>query len=410
MEMFRTLAKAWKKQDIRHKMIFTLLMMIVYRLGANIPVPGINREVLSKLFDGGGGIFELFNLFSGGAFSQMTIFALSITPYITASIILQLLTIAIPKLETLAKEGGEGQKKIAQYTRYLTVVLSLVQAIGITYGVLKPSLNDTGTLSIALVVVVLTAGTSFLMWLGEQINQYGIGNGISLLIFAGIIARMPTMLQGSMVKYEAGEVDAISIGLFLLFAVVIIVGIIMIQEGQRRVPVQYAKRVVGRKMYGGQSSHIPMKVNQAGVIPVIFSMAFLQTPLTFMHFWPNSAFGQWAAKWMSPSGSPGVWVYAIADVLLILFFTYFYTAVSFNPLEIAQTTVEYLNRVMTRITFVGAVFLAAISILPTILSQSMGLSIHFGGTSLLIAVGVALDTMKQIENQMLMRDYQGFLR
>ena len=415
MEMFRTLAKAWKKQDIRHKMIFTLLMMIVYRLGANIPVPGINREVLSKLFDGGGGIFELFNLFSGGAFSQMTIFALSITPYITASIILQLLTIAIPKLETLAKEGGEGQKKIAQYTRYLTVVLSLVQAIGITYGVLKPSLNDTGTLSIALVVVVLTAGTSFLMWLGEQINQYGIGNGISLL-----------MLQGSMVKYEAGEVDAISIGLFLLFAVVIIVGIIMIQEGQRRVPVQYAKRVVGRKMYGGQSSHIPMKVNQAGVIPVIFSMAFLQTPLTFMHFWPNSAFGQWAAKWMSPSGSPGVWVYAIADVLLILFFTYFYTAVSFNPLEIAQnmkanggfvpgirpgkTTVEYLNRVMTRITFVGAVFLAAISILPTILSQSMGLSIHFGGTSLLIAVGVALDTMKQIENQMLMRDYQGFLR
>ena len=426
MEMFRTLAKAWKKQDIRHKMIFTLLMMIVYRLGANIPVPGINREVLSKLFDGGGGIFELFNLFSGGAFSQMTIFALSITPYITASIILQLLTIAIPKLETLAKEGGEGQKKIAQYTRYLTVVLSLVQAIGITYGVLKPSLNDTGTLSIALVVVVLTAGTSFLMWLGEQINQYGIGNGISLLIFAGIIARMPTMLQGSMVKYEAGEVDAISIGLFLLFAVVIIVGIIMIQEGQRRVPVQYAKRVVGRKMYGGQSSHIPMKVNQAGVIPVIFSMAFLQTPLTFMHFWPNSAFGQWAAKWMSPSGSPGVWVYAIADVLLILFFTYFYTAVSFNPLEIAQnmkanggfvpgirpgkTTVEYLNRVMTRITFVGAVFLAAISILPTILSQSMGLSIHFGGTSLLIAVGVALDTMKQIENHMLMRDYQGFLR
>ena len=235
MEMFRTLAKAWKKQDIRHKMIFTLLMMIVYRLGANIPVPGINREVLSKLFDGGGGIFELFNLFSGGAFSQMTIFALSITPYITASIILQLLTIAIPKLETLAKEGGEGQKKIAQYTRYLTVVLSLVQAIGITYGVLKPSLNDTGTLSIALVVVVLTAGTSFLMWLGEQINQYGIGNGISLLIFAGIIARMPTMLQGSMVKYEAGEVDAISIGLFLLFAVVIIVGIIMIQEGPHRI-------------------------------------------------------------------------------------------------------------------------------------------------------------------------------
>ena len=232
--MFRTLAKAWKKQDIRHKMIFTLLMMIVYRLGANIPVPGINREVLSKLFDGGGGIFELFNLFSGGAFSQMTIFALSITPYITASIILQLLTIAIPKLETLAKEGGEGQKKIAQYTRYLTVVLSLVQAIGITYGIVKPSLNDTGKLSIALVVVVLTAGTAFLMWLGEQINQYGIGNGISLLIFAGIIARMPTMLQGSMVKYEAGEVDAISIGLFLLFAVVIIVGIIMIQEGQRR--------------------------------------------------------------------------------------------------------------------------------------------------------------------------------
>ena len=398
MEMLRTVAKAWNIPDIRKKIIFTLLMLLIFRIGSQIPVPGIDREVLSQTFNSETGLFALFNLFSGGAFSNFTIFALSITPYITASIILQLLTIAVPSLERLAREGTEGRKKIAQYTRYLTVLLAIVQAIGVSIGLFRQALVSTDVFSVTVIVLVLTAGTAFLMWLGEQINDHGIGNGISLIIFAGIIARLPSAIQEIWVK-----------------------------QGQRRIPVQYAKRVVGRKMYGGQATHIPLKVNQAGVIPVIFAMSFLQFPLTITYFMnSDSGAAAWIEKWLSPTGTPGVWVYAAFNVVLIIFFTYFYTSVTFNPMEVAQNmkanggfipgirpgkaTVEYLNRVMTRITFVGALFLAAVAILPTIVSQLGGLNFHFGGTSLLIAVGVALDTMKQLENQMVMRNYQGFLK
>lgn len=427
MEMIRTVAKAWKIPDIRKKIIFTLVMLVIFRIGSQIPVPGIDREILAQTFDSETGLFALFNLFSGGAFSQFTIFALSITPYITASIILQLLTIAIPSLERLAREGVEGRKKIAAYTRYLTVVLAIIQAIGVSIGLFRQALISTDFFSVAVIVLVLTAGTTFLMWLGEQINEHGIGNGISLIIFAGIVSRLPSAIQEVWTKIADGSMSIVTLIIFVIFCVLVIVGIIYIQQGQRRVPVQYAKRVVGRKMYGGQATHIPMKVNQAGVIPVIFAMSFLQFPLTITYFMdPASGAAQWIEKWLSPMGSPGVWVYAAFNVVLIIFFTYFYTSVTFNPVEVAhnmkanggfipgirpgKATIEYLNRVMTRITFVGAIFLAAVAILPTLVSELGGLNFHFGGTSLLIAVGVALDTMKQLEQQMVMRNYQGFLK
>ena len=427
MEMLKTIAKAWKIEDIRRKIIFTLLMLVVFRIGSNIPVPGIDREILNQAFQGGTGLLELFDLFSGGSFSNMTIFALSITPYITASIILQLLTIAIPALERLSREGTEGRKKITQYTRYLTVALAFVQAIGVSVGMFRQALISTDFFSVAVIVIVLSAGTAFLMWLGEKINENGIGNGISLIIFAGIVARLPSAIRETLTKYQAGEIGFLTIALFVIFAIIVIVGIIEVQHGQRRIPVQYAKRVVGRKMYGGQSTHIPLKVNQAGVIPVIFALSMLQFPLTVTYFaGTDTDFTQWIEKWLSPVDSPGIWVYAVFNVVLIIFFTYFYTAVTFNPMEVAnnmkanggfipgirpgRTTVEYLNKVMTRITFVGAVFLAAVATLPTIVGQITPLDVQFGGTSLLIAVGVALDTMKQLEQQMVMRNYQGFLK
>ena len=427
MSMIKTIAQAWKIADIRKKIIFTLLMLLVFRLGSNIPVPGIDRTILDEVFSGNTGLFGLFDLFSGGAFSNFTIFALSITPYVTASIILQLLTIAVPSLEALAKEGTEGKKKIAQYTRYLTVVLAFVQAIGLSVGLFRQAVVNKDFFSITVIVLTLSAGTAFLMWLGEQINENGIGNGISLIIMAGIVSRIPSAIHQTWVKLQAGEMGVITVILFVIFALIVIVGIILIQQGQRRIPVQYAKRVVGRKMYGGQSTHIPMKVNQAGVIPVIFSLSLLQFPLTVTYFLPSGGnFTAFVQKWFSLQGSPGVWIYGTLNIILIMFFTYFYTAVTFNPVEVAnnmkanggfipgirpgRSTVEYLNKVMTRITFVGAVFLAFIATLPTLISHLTPMNVSFGGTSLLIVVGVALDTMKQLESQMVMRNYQGFLK
>ncbi|HVI42396.1 MAG TPA: preprotein translocase subunit SecY [Anaerovoracaceae bacterium] len=426
MSMLKTIAQAWKIPDIRKKIVFTLLMLLVFRLGSNIPVPGIDRDILNQVFSGDTGLFGLFDLFSGGAFSNFTIFALSITPYVTASIIFQLLAIAVPSLEALAKEGTEGKKKIAQYTRYLTVVLAFIQAIGLSVGLFRQAIVSQDFFSITVIVLTLSAGTAFLMWLGEQINENGIGNGISLIIMAGIVSRIPTAIHNTWIKLQAGEIGIVSIILFCIFAMIVIVGIIMIQQGQRRIPVQYAKRVVGRKMYGGQSTHIPMKVNQAGVIPVIFSLSLLQFPLTITYFIPKGGFNDFVTTWLSPSGNPGVWIYGVFNIILIMFFTYFYTAITFNPLEVAnnmkanggfipgirpgRSTVEYLNKVMTRITFVGAIFLAFIATLPTLISHTTALDMRFGGTSLLIVVGVALDTMKQLESQMVMRNYQGFLK
>jgi preprotein translocase subunit SecY len=427
MGMLKTIADAWKVKELRAKMIFTLLMLVVFRIGSNIPVPFIDRTYLAQMFSGDNmGLLELFNLFSGGSFANFTVFALSITPYITATIIIELLTVAFPYFERLAKEGMEGRKKMAQITRYFTVVLAIIQALGLTIGLFRNAITDHHWYIFALIMLVLVAGTTFLMWIGEEINEHGVGNGISLLIFGGIIARIPSQIGEIIDKYRAGSTSLITILVFVVIGIAIIAGVIAIQQGTRRIPVQYAKRVVGRKMYGGQSTHIPLKVNQAGVIPIIFSLSLIEFPLTITYFFPNTKFYDFCQKWLSPSGNPGVWVYSILNILLIFFFNYFYTAITFNPVEVAdqlkanggfipgirpgKATVDYLTRVMSRISVVGAIFLAAISTLPTIFSQFTGLSLEFGGTSLLIAVGVALETVQALQNQMLMRNYQGFLK
>lgn len=426
MEMLKTFSKAWHIDELRKKMIFTLLMLVVYRIGSNIPVPSINREYLAQMFSGDTGLLDLFDLFSGGAFSNFTIFALSITPYVTASIIVQLLTVAFPYFERLAKEGNEGRKKMALITRYMTVVLGLIQATGLTIGLFRRAIVDQSPFTMIVIIAVLTAGTTFLMWLGEKINEFGVGNGISLIIFAGIVARIPSTVRGIATQVSEGAVSVVAVVVLIIVAVLVTMVVIEMQQGVRKIPVQYAKRVVGRKMYGGQSTHIPMKVNQAGVIPIIFSLSLLQFPLTITYFFPNTGFTDFVTKYLSPSGNPGVWVYAILNIVLTIFFTYFYTAVTFNPVEVAnqmkqnggfvpgirpgQATVDYLSRIMSRLCFAGGLFLAAVATIPTIISVFTPFNIAFGGTSLLIVIGVALDTVQQLENQMLMRNYQGFLK
>lgn len=423
--MLSTLRNAWRIPDIRKRMLFTLLMLLIFRLGSSIPVPGINRAVIKEIFEmSKGGVLEFLDLMGGGTFSNFSIFALNISPYITSSIIIQLLTIAIPRLEELAKEGEEGRKKISQMTRYGTVILALIQAIGITIGFFNRALISKGFISVSIVVITLTAGTAFLMWLGEQITDKGIGNGISLIIFIGIISRIPSEIVNTLALYKAGTIKLIGIILFVIFALLIIGIVIALQEGERKIPVQYAKRVVGRKMYGGQSTHIPVKVSMAGVIPVIFASSLLAFPQTIALFAKGEP-SQWITKYLTPSGSVGIWIYSILNILLIIFFTYFYTAIQFNTVEYAKNlqqyggfipgirpgkpTTEYLNKVISRITFVGAISLAVIASLPIIISSIFKLNINFGGTALIIVVGVALETVKQIEAQMLMRHYKGFL-
>ncbi len=427
MSMFQTMISAWKIPEMRKKILYTFMMLIIFRLGSNIPVPGIDRSQLTAMFDANSsGLFGLFDLFSGGSFSNFTIFALSITPYITATIILQLLTIAIPRLEELAKEGEEGRRKIAQYSRYLTVVLALVQAVGYTFGLFGSVLSDDSIYAKIVIILTLVAGTAFLMWLGERINEKGIGNGISLIIFAGIVSRIPTTISSTVKSLADKEISVISVLLFCVFAVIVIVGIVLVQEGSRKIPVQYAKRVVGRKVYGGQSSHIPIKVNQSGVIPVIFGLSLLQMPMTFAYMWPESGFASFVSKYLSSNGYPGVWIYFVLNILMIIFFTYFYSSITFNPTDIAEnmksnggfipgirpgrSTVEYITKVVTRLTFVSAIFLAIIASIPTLIQHWSALNVGFGGTSVIIAVGVALDTMKQLETQMIMRNYSGFLK
>ncbi len=422
--MFETLKNAWKIPDLRKRMLFTLLMIVVYRLGAVIPVPGIDRAVVESMFAGtAGGLLDFFNMMSGGSFKDFTIFALNIYPYITSSIILQLLTIAIPKLEQVFK-AEDGQKKMGQWTRYITVVLALIQATAYSIGFFNSAIIEKSFLSIAAVIIVLTAGTAFLMWLGELITEKGIGNGISIIIMIGIISQFPRDFGMIVYQFRTGAVNILEILIFLVFAFFIIVGVIAIQQGERKIPVQYAKRVVGRKMYGGQSTHIPMKVLMAGVMPVIFASTLLAIPQTLAFFFPSMAAG--VQKYFSVSQSPGIYFYTILNVLLIIFFTYFYTAVQFNPIEYANTlkenggfipgirpgrpTADYLNKVLNRITIAGAVALAIIASIPTMVFSFTNLSINFGGTSLLIVSGVALETMKQVEAQMIMRHYKGFLK
>ena len=424
--MLSTLRDAWKIPEIRKKIIFTLLMLFVFRLGSAVPVPYMNKEAIQSVFEANqGGLLQFLDLMAGGTFSNFSVFATNIYPYITASIIIQLLTIAIPALEQLSKEGEEGKKKIARYTRYGAILIALIQAIGYTFGLFRNALETTSTLDNVIVILSMVAGTALLIWIGELITEKGIGNGISLLIFIGIISRLPAELFNMYRYVDAGVVSIFSIIIFaiIMFATVAIV--VALQEGQRKIPVQYAKRVVGRKMYGGQSTHIPIKVLMAGVMPVIFANALMALPQTITLF-SDGAVASWIERYLTPAGTVGIWVYTILNIILIMFFTYFYTAIQFNTVEYAKNlqqnggfipgirpgrpTSEHLTRVVNRIVFVGGFALAVLSTLPVILSRIFGMQVSFGGTAVIIVVGVVLETVRQIESQMLMRHYKGFLK
>ncbi|HHY36879.1 MAG TPA: preprotein translocase subunit SecY [Firmicutes bacterium] len=418
--MFAALRNAWRIPELRQRIKFTFLMFLVFRIGTHIPVPNIDIAQIQEFLEAGT-LFGFLDLFSGGALKSFSVFALSITPYITASIIMQLLTIVIPKLEELAKEGEEGRKKITQYTRYGTVVLAFIQAVGMSLW-MRSAVIDPSLLTFFVIAVTLTAGTTFLMWLGEQITEKGIGNGISLIIFAGIVSQLPSSL-GKIIGYiQVRAINILNILALAAVALVVIIAVIYIQEGERRITVQYAKRVVGRKIYGGQSTHIPLKVNQAGVIPIIFASSVLMFPGTVAQF-INHPWAQAVAGWLQ-FGTP---LHTILYVLLTIFFTFFYTAITFNPMDVAENmkkyggfipglrpgrrTAEYIDRILNRLTLAGALFIAAIAVMPVFIGQITGIQgIYFGGTGVLIVVGVALETMKQLEAYMLMRHYEGFMK
>ncbi len=417
--MFSILKNAWKIPDLRKKILYTVLLLIVFRLGSHIPVPFVDRNILTQLFGGSNNtLFGLANIISGNALEQATIFAMSITPYINSSIIMQLLTVAIPALERLSKEGEEGRKKIATMTRVVTVVLAFIQAAGLYLAVADAQYRNVGTFFV--VVLTLTAGTAFLMWLGEQINEKGVGNGISMIIFAGIVSGAPTGIYG-LVSGATGA-DWIIIAAVLLVIVAVIGFIVLMNNAERRIPVQYAKKVVGRKMYGGQSTHVPIKVAMAGVMPIIFAVSILAFPATIAQMFGGATTGFWAGviRVLSPGS---IW-YSLIYFILIILFTFFYTEIQFNPVEIANNmknnggfvpglrpgkpTSDFIRMVLNRITMIGAIFIALIAVLPTLLSH-INSAFAFGGSSLIIVVGVAIETVKQIESQMLMRHYKGFL-
>ncbi len=420
--MLQNMEQIARAGDLRRRILFTLLMFAVFRLGIYIPVPGVDSAALSTLVKSGGvTLFGLLNLFSGGAFFTFSVFAMSIVPYINASIIMQLLTVVIPKVEELQKEGAEGQKKINQWTRYLTVGLALVQAFGttVTLNRLTGVVNSPGIGSILLITLVLTAGSVFLMWIGEMITEFGIGNGASLIIFIGIVSQLPSGVSTAIQYLQAGTISIVEMLVLLVIAVLVIAVVIVMQEGERRIPVQYAKRLVGRRMYQGTSSHIPIKVNAAGVIPLIFAVSLLFLPQTLASFFPKLS---GVAQFLS-MGQPFM---VVVEFLLVVAFTFFYTGVVFKPNDVADNirkmggfipgirpgrpTAQYLEKVSSRLTLIGAVFLGLIAVLPYLIFAVTNIQVFFGGTALLIVVGVALDTMKQIQAQMIMRNYSGFLK
>jgi preprotein translocase subunit SecY len=440
--MLKALANSFKIPDLRKKLFITLLLLAIYRIGAYIPTPGVNGAALIQFFNNvarsqGGGLFGIMDMFSGGALTRLTIFALGIMPYISASIILQLLVTVVPYLEKLSKEGEAGRRKMIQYTRYGTIVLAVIQAFFISMWLESPArfqgfqiVDHPGWGFRFLTVITLTTGTAFIMWIGEQIQEYGIGNGISLVITAGIISRLPTALeqvftlifvpQKSVIKYPFFTLAFMSV-----IGVAVVVAVILITQGQRKIPVQYAKRIVGRKVYGGQSTYIPLRVNQAGVIPIIFAQSIILFPATVAGFIPNPGIQRFAEALMR-----GHVLYTVLYSVLIIFFAYFYTAITFNPADVADNmkkyggfvpgvrpgrpTAEYFDFIMTRITLPGAIFLAFIAVFPDMLGAWLKIpyliASFFGGTALLIVVGVMLDTMRAVESQLLMRHYEGFLK
>ena len=418
-----------KIPELQKRILFTFALLAVYRVGAHVPTPGIDTAALAAFFEQAkGSLLGLFDMFAGGALSTLSVFALGIMPYISASIILQLLTVVIPHLERLSKEGDAGRRKITQYTRYGTVLLSVIQGFGIAVG-LENMAGPSG-LSIVMspgwsfrlmTVITLTAGTAFIMWLGESITEKGIGNGISLIIFAGIVARGPGGVINTFRLISTGEMGIFFIVLLLVLMIAVVGVIVFVESGQRRIPVQYAKRVIGRRMYGGQTTHLPLKVNTAGVIPPIFASSIIMFPATIANFVPHPWMKTFADYLM-----PGRFVYEMLYVAFIIFFCYFYTAVTFNPVDVADNmkkhggyvpgirpgkrTAAYIDRILTRLTFSGALYVSAVCVLPSILISRFNVPFYFGGTALLIVVGVALDTAGQIEAHMLTRQYDGFMK
>jgi preprotein translocase subunit SecY len=419
----------FKIPELKKRILYTFALLIVYRIGVHVPTPGIDAVALASFFARAKGtLLGLFDMFSGGALERLSVFALGIMPYISASIILQLLTVVIPHLERLSKEGEQGRKKITQYTRYGTVLLSIIQGFGISIGLEQmtspggaPVVINPGWEFRLMTVITLTAGTAFIMWLGEQITERGIGNGISLIIFAGIVARLPNAIANTFKLLSTGEIGIFLILILAFFMIAVVGFIIFVEQGQRRIPVQYAKRVVGRKMYGGQSTHLPLKINTSGVIPPIFASSIMMFPATIGSFI--------AIVWIQNIVSaitPGSIIYEVLFVGLIFFFCYFYTAITFNPDDVAENmkkhggyipgirpgkrTADYIERVLTRITLGGALYVSAVCVLPSILISKFNVPFYFGGTALLIVVGVAIDTVSQIESHMLTRHYEGFLK
>jgi len=420
---------AFRIPELKKRILFTLGLLAVYRVGAHIPTPGIDSQALAAFFQQTQGtLLGFFDMFSGGALSRLTIFALGIMPYISASIILELLTVVVPYLEKLKKEGEQGRKKITQYARYGTIVLSAVQGLGISLG-LESMQSPTGALVVPypgwsfrlMTVLTLTAGTAFIMWLGEQITERGIGNGISLIIFAGIVARLPSAIVNTFRLMETGEINLLLMIFLLGLMVAVVAAIVFMEAGHRKIPIQYAKRVVGRRMYGGQSTHLPLKLNTSGVIPPIFASSIISFPLTIATFTHHP----WL-EWVSAALAPATPLYTLANVVMIFFFCYFYTAIIFNPMDVAENmkkyggfipgmrpgkrTAEYIDRTLTRLTFVGAIYLSFVVILPDYMIRYLNVPFYFGGTGLLIVVGVAMDTMQQIESHLVMRHYESFLK
>jgi preprotein translocase subunit SecY len=423
--MIRKMANMFEIPELKQRIVFTLLLLVVYRIGSHITTPGVDVSALAEFFkSGAGGVLGLYDFFVGGNLSNATIFALGIMPYISASIILQLLQPVVPYLEKLSKEGEEGRRKINQYTRYGTVGLAILQSV--TIGAFLESLGVVGTPGMAfklVTMITMTAGTIFVMWLGEQITERGIGNGISLIIFIGIIARYPTDIMNTVRAVFVTQTLSIFVGVFLLAMMIAVTALtVMITQGQRRIPVQYARRIVGRKMMTGRTTHLPLRINTAGVIPIIFAQSIIVLPSSVAAFMQDNQFAQDLAFALRPGGP----IYVVLYTLIIIFFTYFYTAIVFNPMDVAENmrknggfipgirpgkkTAEFIDKVLSRITLPGSIFLAFIAVLPDLLISRAGVPFYFGGTGLLIVVGVALDTLQQIESHLLMRHYDGFLK
>ncbi len=423
--MFKTLSNAWRIKEIRSKMIFTILMIVVYRLGNTIPIPFMDKKVVSDLMsNNAGGLVNLLDLLAGGSLKQMSVFALSIYPYITASIVVQLLTIAFPRLGEIARDGEMGRKKVAKYTKIGAVILGIFEAMAIANGLFAKAIVAKGYIQSALIITSLLAGSMFLVWLGEIITEKGVGNGISIIIFLGIVSNLPTQIGTFIYGIITGTVGILTIIGVLLAAIAIVVIVVLINEGERKITVQYAKKVVGRKMYGGQATHIPIKVNMSGVMPVIFASSLLAMPQTLSLLFSGGT-PNWISSYLTVEGSVGVYVYSILNFILIILFGFFYSSIQFNTVEYAKNlqqyggfipgirpgkpTGEYLQKISNRITFSGSIILALIASAPIVISRISGMKINFGGTSVIIIVGVVIETMKQIESMMLMRHYKGFL-